>query len=85
MNTPLIRILTPGEVQEMIAVIISILGRPKADIWWTTPNPLLGNVIPAQMLQMGRGRRLYDYVKDAQAANAAIPPYLITRRKRANL
>lgn len=74
------REMTVEQVQEMASIIKEILSPRKASLWWRTRNPLLGNVIPQDMLATGRARKLYDFVKEAQAANA--PPRKVQNRRR---
>ena len=74
------RQITAEQTLEMTAIIKEILGPRKASLWWRTRNPLLGNFIPQDMLAAGRARKLYDFVKEAQAANG--PHKVETRRRR---
>lgn len=36
----------------------------KVNIWMTTPNPLLGNVVPMDMIDRGRGHKLIQFIKN---------------------
>lgn len=77
--------LTPEEAQEMIAIIKATIGARKASIWWITPIPLLADMIPAQMMVIGRARKLYQFVKQQHAENGALDQRLLRKRKRRNL
>lgn len=39
--------------------------------WFTTPNPLLGQVAPVDMLKYGRGEKLLQFVKERMTGEAA--------------
>lgn len=41
----------------------------KTALWFTTPNPLLGNVAPREMIRFGRFRKLFKFVTDALVQN----------------
>jgi uncharacterized protein (DUF2384 family) len=41
----------------------------KTDIWFETPNPLLGDISPAQMLMLGRGEKLLKIVQNWMEGN----------------
>lgn len=73
MNTSPADSLTPEQLQEMIEIVVEILGQTKACVWWKTPNPMLGEVSPAFMLATGRARKLYSFVKQAQQDNLSPP------------
>jgi hypothetical protein len=36
----------------------------KADLWFKTPNPLLGGFVPERMIWLGRETRLLRFVRD---------------------
>jgi len=38
----------------------------KARLWFRTPNPLLGDISPDQMLENGRHRRLKKFIDEAE-------------------
>lgn len=38
-------------------------------LWFRTPNPMLGDVSPRDMIRLGRYKRLLKFVLDAQSAN----------------
>jgi hypothetical protein len=44
----------------------------KTQLWFRLPNPLLGNVIPRDMIRIGRFQRLYQFIQNALAD--AAPP-----------
>lgn len=41
----------------------------KTALWFTTPNPLLGNVAPREMIRFGRFRKLFKFVTNAIIEN----------------
>ncbi|OGX35830.1 MAG: hypothetical protein A3C36_06470 [Omnitrophica WOR_2 bacterium RIFCSPHIGHO2_02_FULL_52_10] len=41
----------------------------KTAIWFTAPNPLLGNVSPRDMIRLGRYKKLYQFIFNALAEN----------------
>jgi hypothetical protein len=41
----------------------------KTALWFTTPNPLLGNITPREMIRFGRYRKLFKFVANAIAEN----------------
>ncbi len=41
----------------------------KTNLWFSTPNPLLGNVSPQQMISMGREYKLLKWVRQQLAEN----------------
>ncbi len=55
--------LSEEETQQMLALVNNVLGPKKAEIWWQTCNPMLGNLSPISMLARGCARRLFRYVK----------------------
>ena len=42
----------------------------KADLWMWTKNPLLGNVTPVHMLQLGRFDKLIQFIYDRTSENS---------------
>ena len=73
----------PGEVAERFrewGVVLNLVAQffegdaEKTALWFTMPNPLLGNVAPRDMLRVGRFRRLYQFILDALAENAPPDP-----------
>jgi len=38
-------------------------------LWFRTPNPLLGEIAPRDMIRLGRYKKLLKFVLDAQEAN----------------
>ncbi len=55
--------LSEEETQQMLTLVKSFLGPQKAEIWWQTCNPMLGNLSPISMLAQGSARRLFRFVK----------------------
>lgn len=45
-------------------------------LWMRTPNPMLGNVSPLDMMDSGRGERLADFIRDAAEADGITIPAL---------
>lgn len=41
----------------------------KTELWFNTPNPLLGGTAPATMIAVGREDRLLRFVQDQLAQN----------------
>jgi hypothetical protein len=41
----------------------------KTALWFTTPNPLLGNIIPRDMIRIGRYKKLFKFIYEAIAGN----------------
>lgn len=41
----------------------------KANLWFKTPNPQLGNVTPNDMISSGKTSKLYFFVKESLALN----------------
>ena len=60
---------------EQIATVCSLVaeyfgGDPsRTALWFRTPNPMLGDVSPKDMIRLGRYKRLLRFVVDARAAN----------------
>lgn len=62
---------------EQIANIITLVAEyfegdvRKTTLWFRTPNPMLGEISPRDMIRFGRYRRLSKYVQQARQANEA--------------
>lgn len=41
----------------------------KTALWFTTPNPLLGNITPRDMIRIGRYKKLFKFIFNALAEN----------------
>jgi uncharacterized protein (DUF2384 family) len=41
----------------------------KTVLWFKTPNPLLGNITPRDMIRVGRFRKLQRFIQDASDEN----------------
>lgn len=41
----------------------------KTILWFRTPNPLLGNVAPREMLRVGRFKKLHRFIMNALSEN----------------
>ena len=49
--------------------IVELLGECKADIWFYTENPNLGNVSPVFLILKGRSKKLISFIKNAISEN----------------
>jgi hypothetical protein len=70
----------PRELKERLEQIANICnlvaeffdGDPaKTALWFRTPNPMLGNISPRDMIRYGRFKRLQGFVMEAREANEA--------------
>ncbi len=69
----------PAEVQEHFAKIANICNLvfgffdsdTKTKLWFTTPNPMLGNITPREMIRSGRYAKLLRFITDAMEDEAA--------------
>lgn len=43
--------------------------RRKTALWFKTPNPMLGNTTPRDMIRLGRYKKLYNFIIEAKTAN----------------
>ena len=43
----------------------------KTALWFQTPNPLLGDISPRDMIRYGRYKRLLKFIVEAKEANAS--------------
>ena len=68
----------PQELHERIrewAILLNLVaghfnGDPaKTTLWFTIPNPLLGNVTPRDMIRFGRYKKLLKFIMNALAEN----------------
>ncbi len=68
----------PRELHERIrewAILLNLVaGHFKGDsnktaLWFTVPNPLLGNVTPRDMIRFGRYKKLFRFILNALAEN----------------
>lgn len=68
----------PKELQERIrewAILLNLVAehfkgdRNKTLLWFTLPNPLLGNITPRDMIRFGRYRKLYKFIINAVTEN----------------
>ncbi len=83
----------PKEVTERLLEIANICslvaehfgGNPqKTAMWFTTPNPLLGNISPRDMIRFGRYSRLRRFVIDALQSNDSSTDSNIQRNESAS-
>ena len=63
------------------AVAMNLVGQffegqvDRTSLWFTTSNPLLGDISPRDMLRLGRFQRLYEFIVDALSDNEdPLPP-----------
>lgn len=70
----------PKELKERLEQIASICNlvaeffdgdAAKTALWFRTPNPMLGDVSPRDMIRYGRYKRLQKFVLEAREDNAA--------------
>lgn len=59
------------------ALAINLVGNffhdePKTMFWFQTPNPLLGNISPKEMIRRGRFKKLLEFIQTALDENS--PP-----------
>ena len=68
----------PTEVQERMIEWANVLnlvaghfkGNPiKTALWFTTPNPLLGNIAPRDMVRLGRYKKLFKFILSSLSEN----------------
>ncbi len=68
----------PIELQQRIrewAVLLNLVAqhfkgdRMKTMLWFTTPNPLLGNISPRNMIRFGRFSKLHKFIVTALEEN----------------
>ena len=67
----------PKELQERVqewAVALALVAQyfkneQKTVLWFKTPNPLLGNITPRDMIRVGRFKKLRLFILDALSEN----------------
>jgi hypothetical protein len=67
----------PRELVERVrdwAVALSLVAQyfkneHKTVLWFKTPNPLLGNITPREMIRVGRFKKLYLFIQNALGEN----------------
>lgn len=68
----------PKELHDRIkewAILLNLVAehfngdRTKTALWFTTPNPLLGNITPRDMIRFGRYKKLFKFIFNALAEN----------------
>jgi len=72
----------PRELEERVrewAVALALVAQyfkdaQKTVLWFKTPNPLLGNVAPREMIRVGRFNKLHRFIMNALGENE--PPAL---------
>lgn len=58
-------------IHEISNLLIEFFGKDqvKIGLWMKSPNPLLGGLIPNDMIAIGRGERLLQFMKHALEEN----------------
>lgn len=68
----------PKELQERFkewAILLNLVAEhfkgdaTKTALWFTTPNPLLGNIMPRDMIRFGRHKKLFKFIFNSIAEN----------------
>lgn len=68
----------PAELHERIrewAILLNLVAEhfegdgKKTALWFTMPNPLLGNIAPRDMIRFGRYKKLFKFIVNALAEN----------------
>jgi len=67
----------PKDLEERVgewAVALAIVAQyfkdqQKTVLWFKTPNPLLGNIAPREMIRIGRFRKLHRFIMNALGEN----------------
>lgn len=55
--------------QEAMNLVTVILGEEKATLWMEAHNPLLGGIRPREMIQIGRGHKLLEFIHGCMKEN----------------
>ncbi len=68
--------LLQDRIQEWAVLFNLVAGYFKGDgaktvLWFSTPNPMLGNVSPKNMIRLGRSSKLLKFVVNALSENNA--------------
>ena len=71
----------PKELEDRVrewAVALALVAQyfkdgQKTVLWFKTPNPLLGNVAPRDMIRVGRFNKLHRFITNALADNERSP------------
>ncbi|MGD1105123.1 MAG: hypothetical protein ABSA59_24020 [Terriglobia bacterium] len=71
----------PKELEDRVsewAVALALVAQffkdgPKTILWFKTPNPLLGNIAPREMIRVGRFSKLHRFISNALAENERSP------------
>lgn len=68
----------PKELQERFkewAILLNLVAKhfkgdaTKTTLWFTAPNPLLGNITPRDMIRFGRYKKLFKFIFNSIAEN----------------
>jgi len=54
----------PAELEAYELVYNFFNDKEKANLWLSTPNPMLGNIIPQTLIQIGKGEKLLKIIKE---------------------
>lgn len=58
---------------ELELYVRTLLGPEKAGRWWRTANPMMGNISPGLLCQMGRSEKVYKFIEAAREYNGDMP------------
>ncbi len=61
-----------GELEQLCEQVVGFFAGDvaKTALWFRLPNPLLGDLLPRDMIRYGRYARLREFVTEALAENA---------------
>lgn len=68
----------PREVQDRMrewAIVLNLVAEhfngdvTKTALWFTTPNPLLGDITPRDMIRLGRYKKLFKFIFNSLSEN----------------
>jgi len=62
------------EFLALVPLVEEVLGKEKARLWWTTRNPMFGDITPAIMVAAGRYEKVRKFIEDAVEENRAALP-----------
>lgn len=57
------------EATELVTTFFKEQADDKVKIWFNTPNPGLGNIIPNVMIKIGRAKKLVEFIKSQIEGN----------------
>ena len=59
---------------ELELYVRTLLGPEKAGKWWRTANPMMGDISPDHLCQMGRAESVYKFIEAAHESNGDAQP-----------